>query len=261
MKSHKPKKCPHNNKWKCLRSAIKVAIFLPLLKMIFLCSTVQQSSIFSCSPVTLNVQNRLCGLFFQCFPHNTLFFFSLNSQPASKQSSLQWMLLIEILSKLVHRSRTLPHFMNSWNCTWANVLLITMCQVNSKSHCHWRSVSQSWYRDPSGAHAQISSCFTVTALSTWGALPDERTSLSFVKFTVSVSIRIYILAHIPVAKWWLCKQRPLLYNARNTHISNNRRTVVSIWSVPRYYKKKNLNQKISCWGEIASSSVEGSDVK
>jgi hypothetical protein len=48
----------------------------------------------------------------------------------------------------------------------------------SKSHCDWRSVSQSvsksWCRAPSGAHDQI------LVLFLWGALSDERTGLSFV---------------------------------------------------------------------------------
>jgi hypothetical protein len=40
-----------------------------------------------------------------------------------------------------------------------------------------QSVSKSWCRAPSGAHYQI--FITVTVLFLWGALPNERTSLSF----------------------------------------------------------------------------------
>jgi DNA-directed RNA polymerase beta' subunit len=35
--------------------------------------------------------------------------------------------------------------------------------------------------------------------------------------------KCYVVTYRPVAKWWLCKQRPLLGNARN-----NRRTVFSV---------------------------------
>jgi hypothetical protein len=45
-----------------------------------------------------------------------------------------------------------------------------------------QSVSKSWCRTPSGTHDQIFSYYylTVTVLFLWGALSDERTSLSFV---------------------------------------------------------------------------------
>jgi hypothetical protein len=36
-----------------------------------------------------------------------------------------------------------------------------------------------------------------------------------------------IVAYRPVAKRWFCKQRPLLWSARNIHACNNRRTVFS----------------------------------
>jgi hypothetical protein len=36
------------------------------------------------------------------------------------------------------------------------------------------------------------------------------------------------MAYRPVAMWWLCKQQPLLGNARNIHARNNRRTVFSV---------------------------------
>jgi hypothetical protein len=49
------------------------------------------------------------------------------------------------------------------------------------------------------------------------------------------------VAYRPVAKRWLCKQRPLLGNARNIHARNNRRTVFSMWSVPRCYNREVLS--------------------
>jgi hypothetical protein len=52
------------------------------------------------------------------------------------------------------------------------------------------------------------------------------------------SHKISIMAYRPVAKRWLCKQRSLLANALNTHAHNNRRTVFSMWSVPRYYNRE-----------------------
>jgi hypothetical protein len=54
----------------------------------------------------------------------------------------------------------------------------------SKSHCDWRSVSQSvsksWFRATSWAHDQIYISFTVTVFFLGVAFSDERTSLSFV---------------------------------------------------------------------------------
>jgi hypothetical protein len=41
-------------------------------------------------------------------------------------------------------------------------------------------------------------------------------------------VSIHIVAYRPVAKWRLCKQRPLLCNARNIHARNKRRTVFSL---------------------------------
>jgi hypothetical protein len=41
-------------------------------------------------------------------------------------------------------------------------------------------------------------------------------------------IKLYIVAYRPVAKQRLCKQRPLLGNARNMHARYNRRTVFSV---------------------------------
>jgi hypothetical protein len=39
----------------------------------------------------------------------------------------------------------------------------------------------------------------------------------------------------PIAKQWLCKQWLLLGNTRSIHACSNRRTVFSMWSVPRSY--------------------------
>jgi hypothetical protein len=55
---------------------------------------------------------------------------------------------------------------------------LTELNSKSKSHCDWRSVSQSWCRDPCGADDQIFIIvLTVTVLLLWGALSDERTGL------------------------------------------------------------------------------------
>jgi hypothetical protein len=37
-----------------------------------------------------------------------------------------------------------------------------------------------------------------------------------------VCIYVYIVAYRPVAKWWICKQQPLLGNTRIIHSCNNR---------------------------------------
>jgi hypothetical protein len=80
------------------------------------------------------------------------------------------------------------------------------------------------------------------------------------------------VAYKPFAKRRLCKQRPLIGNARNIRVPNNRktgvcnpflskgsvikfplqrtptqnsRTVFSMWSLPRYYKQGSLKQRVS----------------
>jgi hypothetical protein len=60
---------------------------------------------------------------------------------------------------------------------------------------------------------------------------------------IHISNYINIVAYRPVAKRWLCKERPLLRNgsinsgrlgnACNIHARNNIRTVFSMWFVPR----------------------------
>jgi hypothetical protein len=52
---------------------------------------------------------------------------------------------------------------------------LSSTDLNSKSHCDWRSVSQSWCRNSSGAHDQIfitiwqlRSCFCGAPSLTWG---------------------------------------------------------------------------------------------
>jgi hypothetical protein len=50
--------------------------------------------------------------------------------------------------------------------------------------------------------------------------------------SVCSTIYIYNVAYRPVAKRWLCKQQPLLGNARN------RKTVFSMCSVPRCYNRE-----------------------
>jgi hypothetical protein len=45
------------------------------------------------------------------------------------------------------------------------------------------------------------------------------------------------VAYRHVAKRRLCKQQPLLGNARNIHVRNNR-TVFSMWSVPSCYNRE-----------------------
>jgi hypothetical protein len=65
----------------------------------------------------------------------------------------------------------------------------------SKSHCDWQSVSQSvlvsspiW-----GSWPDIYYCLTVTVVSMWGALSDERTGLSFVRVSVCGSSSFVIM--------------------------------------------------------------------
>jgi hypothetical protein len=41
------------------------------------------------------------------------------------------------------------------------------------------------------------------------------------------------LAYRSVVKQWVCKQRPLLVNARNIRSRNNRRTMFFMWSAQR----------------------------
>jgi hypothetical protein len=69
------------------------------------------------------------------------------------------------------------HFLSPWNLgTQLKILL----SPKSKSHCHWRLVSKSWCRAPSGAHNQI--FITVWQLRSflWSALSVERAGLFFV---------------------------------------------------------------------------------
>jgi hypothetical protein len=56
----------------------------------------------------------------------------------------------------------------------------------SKSHCDWRSVSQSLLVSSPmwGSWSDIYYCLTVTVLFLWGALSDERTGVSFVTVIV-----------------------------------------------------------------------------
>jgi hypothetical protein len=57
-----------------------------------------------------------------------------------------------------------------------------------------QSVSQSWCRASIwGSRPDIYCCLTVTALLLWGALPDERTGLSFVRVTVCISKSFVIM--------------------------------------------------------------------
>jgi hypothetical protein len=56
--------------------------------------------------------------------------------------------------------------------------------------------------------------------------------------TYSFNIRFNIVTYRLVAKRWLCKQRPLLGNARNIHARNNRRAMFCTWSVPRCYNRE-----------------------
>jgi hypothetical protein len=55
------------------------------------------------------------------------------------------------------------------------------------------------------------------------------------------------VSYRPVSKRRLCKQRPLLGNARNIHAHNNRRTVFCMWPMPRY-----SNWKV--WSLVSSGS-------
>jgi hypothetical protein len=67
-------------------------------------------------------------------------------------------------------------------------LIVSLPRLKSKSHCDWRSVSQS---------VLVSSpqlgLMTVTALLLWGALSDERTGLSFVRVIVCSSKSFVIM--------------------------------------------------------------------
>jgi hypothetical protein len=73
------------------------------------------------------------------------------------------------------------------------------------------------------------------------------------------------MAYRPVAKRRLCKQRPLLGNARNIHARNNRSTVFSMWSVPRCYnqgtKKKKRDRNCQTVLNIWSKLQMGLDTK
>jgi hypothetical protein len=69
----------------------------------------------------------------------------------------------------------------------------------SKSHCDWRSVSQSGLVSSSiwCSWPVIYYCLTVTFLLLWGALSDERTGLYFVRVIVcsSKSFVIILISH------------------------------------------------------------------
>jgi hypothetical protein len=60
------------------------------------------------------------------------------------------------------------------------------------------------------------------------------------KFFIFQFVRniIYIVAYGPVAKLWLCKQRPLLGNIYNIHAYNHRITVFSLWILSKYYNRE-----------------------
>jgi hypothetical protein len=97
------------------------------------------------------------------------------------------------------------------------------------------------------------------------------------KFEGSSEEIVNIVAHRPVAKQWLCKQRPLLRNVRNIHATieercflwseprlflgngslrtrsrgnrhdcKKRRTVFSIWFVPRRYNQGRWSNEFTC---------------
>jgi hypothetical protein len=55
-------------------------------------------------------------------------------------------------------------------------------QSESESHCDWQSASLSFLMSSPvrGSWPDINSFLTVTVLSIWGALSDERSGLSFV---------------------------------------------------------------------------------
>jgi hypothetical protein len=75
----------------------------------------------------------------------------------------------------------------------------TIISGKSNSHCDWRSVSQSvlvWL--------DTTSCLTITVLSIWGALSDERTGLSFTRVTVS-SNKSLVSMHSTLTSYILLK--------------------------------------------------------
>jgi hypothetical protein len=105
----------------------------------------------------------------------------------------------------------------SFNClelSWA----LRKSKSKSKSHCDWRSVSQSvsksWCRAPSGAHDQIfinvwelrSSCFL------WGALSDERTGLCFVYMLLVLASAVFL-----GSEFFGTRDRILLYQILTLH--------------------------------------------
>jgi hypothetical protein len=55
------------------------------------------------------------------------------------------------------------------------------------------------------------------------------------------------VAYRPVAKPWLCKQRPLLGNACNLHARNNRTTVLCNPFLSNGYVNTSLQQWSYCW--------------
>jgi hypothetical protein len=95
---------PHKNWWKSRDLLQRVSVFLPLLKLFVLCSTVHQSSVapdFSCNS-RCTKRLHCCTTFsfplcipWMCYTQYSTLLLPLNSQSARKQCVLQWILLIQ----------------------------------------------------------------------------------------------------------------------------------------------------------------------
>jgi hypothetical protein len=83
----------------------------------------------------------------------------------------------------------------------------------------------------------------------------------FLEHPPSIHTNEHIVAYRPVAKWWVCKQRPLLSNGRSIHAHNSRKAVLSVWSVPGLHEQLSevkwsevfdwwVSELENCWGSV-----------
>jgi hypothetical protein len=112
-------------------------------------------------------------------------------------------------------------FLKNWGVSyiWRIIHQFSNCPRGSLEKCkHIWSESSSHSNCKSTPTFQFSHCLTFL-------------SFRYVQFSISFypwKIILHIVVCRTIAKWWLCKQWPLLGNACNVHTCDNRRAVFSV---------------------------------
>jgi hypothetical protein len=88
---------------------------------------------------------------------------------------------------------------------------------------------------------------TYSLITNMEAMRSSETSVDFYRSTrpYNPEASFNIPAYRPVAKRWICKQQPLLGNARYIHVRNSRTTVMQ--PVSRQRIGKHTSKRIDCW--------------